>query len=141
MPKWTSSINDCKRSSESTHFVACIPRYKYWKRDHMKKRGGRESRKKTRKGQNMRAVNNTLREIILRKRPLTVTNNWFLFLPFSPHLANIKLPLFVFTCFSIGQGDYFSSVYSFLRTNVYPKVHQLCRGIWTEGGIIFVLNI
>ena len=36
----------------------------------------RERAEKTRKGRNMRAVNNTLREIILRERPLTVTNNW-----------------------------------------------------------------
>lgn len=38
-----------------------------------KQREKQENRRKG--GQNMRAVNNTLREIILRERPLSVTNN------------------------------------------------------------------
>lgn len=50
------------------------------------RKGRKEQQGSGRKRRNMSAVNNTLREIILRERPLTVTNNGSLFLSLSSSL-------------------------------------------------------
>lgn len=52
------------------------------------RKGRKEQQGSGRKRRNMSAVNNTLREIILRERPLTVTNNGSLSLFLSPSFSS-----------------------------------------------------
>lgn len=65
-----------------------------WGRARVHAGAARGANKKTggKGGQNMRAVNNTLREIILRERPLTVTNNCSLARSLSRRAAGARAP-------------------------------------------------